>query len=181
MDTSLAELRERVIAAHESRRPVRLQGAGTKDFYAADAEPPAQSVRAPTAPAAPPLVVDLRSYRGISGYEPSELVITARCGTPLAEIESALAEQRQFLAFEPPAFGAGDSTIGGVVAAGLSGPRRVYAGAARDFVLGTVLLDAHGEIRWISEAVPRCSSPARFSPSSSPNRYPARAGDTRPR
>jgi len=146
MDTSLAELRERVIAAHESRRPVRLQGAGTKDFYAADAEPPAQSVRAPTAPAVPPLVVDLRSYRGISGYEPSELVITARCGTPLAEIESALAEQRQFLAFEPPAFGAGDSTIGGVVAAGLSGPRRVYAGAARDFVLGTVLLDAHGEI-----------------------------------
>jgi glycolate oxidase FAD binding subunit len=134
MDTSsqtLSELRERVIAAHNSRRPLRLRGAGTKDFYGEDA--------------ATGEILDLRPYRGIVDYEPSELVITARCGTPLSQIESALNDRGQFLAFEPPCFG-GDPTIGGVIAAGLSGPRRMYAGAARDFVLGITLLDARGEI-----------------------------------
>src|SRR6185437_3176852 len=81
---------------------------------------------------------------GIVDYEPSELVVTARSGTPLAELEGALAERDQFLAFEPPAFGPG-TTLGGVIAAGLSGPRRMYAGAARDFVLGTRLLTGSGE------------------------------------
>jgi glycolate oxidase FAD binding subunit len=108
-----------------------LRGAGTKDFYAEDP--------------APGETLDLSGHRGIIDYEPSELVITARCGTPLSEIESALGERGQFLAFEPPYLN-GDPTIGGVIAAGLSGPRRVYAGAARDFVLGATLLDAHGEI-----------------------------------
>ena len=146
MDNLLAELRERVIAAHNERRPLRLQGAGTKDFYAEDGGPPRQSIHADSAQAAPPTILDLRPYRGIVDYEPSELVITARCGTLLSELESALGERGQFLAFEPPAFAGGDPTIGGVVAAGLSGPRRVYAGAVRDFVLGTTLLDARGEI-----------------------------------
>ena len=82
--------------------------------------------------------------RGIVDYEPSELVVTARSGTPLSEIEASLAEHGQFLAFEPPAFG-GDATLGGVIAAGLSGPRRMYAGAARDFVLGDTLLTGSGE------------------------------------
>jgi glycolate oxidase FAD binding subunit len=129
---TLAQLRERVIAAHRERRPLRLRGSGTKDFYA-------------EAPAPTTDTLDLRPYRGIIDYEPSELVITARCGTPLSEIESALAEHGQFLAFEPPAFN-GDPTIGGVLAAGLSGPRRMYAGAVRDFVLGTTLLNAQGEL-----------------------------------
>ncbi len=127
---TLAELRERVTAAHRNRTPLRLRGAGTKDFYgeAFSGEP-----------------LDLRPYSGIVDYEPSELVITARCGTPLSVIETLLADRGQFLAFEPPAFG-GDPTIGGVVAAGLSGPRRPYAGAVRDFVLGATLLNAKGEI-----------------------------------
>jgi glycolate oxidase FAD binding subunit len=132
----LNELRERVIAAHQQRQPLRLRGAGTKDFYG-------EAAGATTA--AGPSVLDLRPYRGIVDYEPSELVITARCGTPLSEIEAALADRSQFLAFEPPAFG-GDPTIGGVIATGLSGPRRMYAGAARDFVLGATLLDARGDI-----------------------------------
>jgi glycolate oxidase FAD binding subunit len=129
--TALSELRERVMTAHEQRRPLRLRGAGTKDFYGED-------LSAAT-------LLDVRSYSGIVDYEPSELVITARCGTALSEIESALAQRGQFLAFEPPAFGA-DPTIGGVIAAGLSGPRRRYAGAARDFVLGATLLDARGDV-----------------------------------
>jgi glycolate oxidase FAD binding subunit len=133
MDTSsnaLSELRERVTAAHNERRSLRLRGSGTKDFYGEAIEGE---------------LLDLRPYRGIVDYEPSELVITARCGTPLSEIEDALKDRGQFLAFEPPAFD-GDPTIGGVIAAGLSGPRRMYAGAARDFVLGVTLLDARGEI-----------------------------------
>jgi glycolate oxidase FAD binding subunit len=138
MDTSsnaLSELRERVIAAHRERRPLQLRGAGTKDFYGETL--PGEAIEAE--------LLDLRPYRGIVDYEPSELVITARCGTPLSEIESALNDRGQFLAFEPPAF-KGDPTIGGVIAAGLAGPRRMYAGAARDFVLGVTLLDARGEI-----------------------------------
>jgi glycolate oxidase FAD binding subunit len=134
----LNELRERVVAAHQQRQPLRLRGAGTKYFYAEDAGPGDDAAIGPS-------VLDLRPYRGIVEYEPSELVVTARCGTPLSEIETALAEQGQFLAFEPPAFG-GDPTIGGVIAAGLSGPRRMYAGAARDFVLGATLLNARGDI-----------------------------------
>jgi glycolate oxidase FAD binding subunit len=84
-------------------------------------------------------------YRGIIAYDPTELVITARCGTPLREIEAALAENNQMLAFEPPHFGAG-ATLGGMVASGLSGPRRQAVGAVRDFVLGAVLMDGKGEV-----------------------------------
>src|SRR3984893_2905148 len=129
-DAVLAELRERVSAAHRTRQALRLRGSGTKDFYG-------ESVSGE--------VLELRAHQGIVDYEPSELVITARCGTPLSEIEAALAAHGQFLAFEPPAFGA-DPSIGGVIATGLSGPRRVYAGAARDFVLGTRLLSGDGEM-----------------------------------
>src|SRR3954447_3724217 len=111
----LTELREQVMSAHHERRPLRLRGSGTKDFYGENVQN-----------AAATNTLDLRSFRGIVDYEPSELVITARCGTPLSEIESALSERGQFLAFEPPGFGA-DPTVGGVIAAGLSGPRRVYA------------------------------------------------------
>ena len=130
MEATLTELRERIVAARTANKPLRLRGGGSKDFYgetlAGD-------------------VLDTRAHAGIVDYEPTELVITARCGTPLTEIENTLAEQGQFLAFEPPAFG-GVPTIGGVIASGLSGPRRAMAGAARDFVLGAHLLTADGDV-----------------------------------
>ena len=130
MEGQLAELRNAVMAAHHARTPLRLCGAGTKDFYGESCE------------GAP---LDLTRYRGVLEYQPSELVLTARCGTPLSEIERLLTAERQFLAFEPPPLG-GDPTIGGTIAAGLSGPRRAHAGAARDFVLGAVLLGSDGEV-----------------------------------
>ena len=126
----LAELRDRVIAADRDARPLCLRGGGSKDFYG---QPPAGDV------------LDTRAWRGIVSYEPTELVVTARCGTPLGELQAALAERQQMLAFEPPAFGPG-ATIGGVVAAGLSGPRRAASGPVRDFVLGASLLNARGEL-----------------------------------
>lgn len=126
---ALAEIQERVADANRSGTALRLRGGGTKDFYGERLEGE---------------LFDVRAHGGIVDYEPSELVITARCGTPLAEIESVLASQDQFLAFEPPAFG-GDPTIGGVIATGLSGPRRMQVGAARDFVLGARLVDASSE------------------------------------
>jgi glycolate oxidase FAD binding subunit len=77
-------------------------------------------------------------------YQPKELVLTARAGTPLADIEMLLSEQGQMLAFEPPHF-SGNATLGGSIASGLSGPRRPYAGAARDFVLGVRIIDGSGQ------------------------------------
>ncbi|MBI3916958.1 MAG: glycolate oxidase subunit GlcE [Betaproteobacteria bacterium] len=108
--------------------PLRIVGGGTKDFYGG-------ALRGET--------LATSAYRGIVEYDPTELVITARAGTPLAEIEGALREKRQMLAFEPPHFGA-TTTLGGCVAAGLSGPRRACAGAVRDFVLGVRMLDGNG-------------------------------------
>nr|VFK36633.1 MAG: glycolate oxidase FAD binding subunit [Candidatus Kentron sp. SD]VFK39555.1 MAG: glycolate oxidase FAD binding subunit [Candidatus Kentron sp. SD] len=84
-------------------------------------------------------------HRGIVNYQPKELVITARCGSRLAEIESTLAERDQMLSFEPPHFGPG-ATLGGAVATGLSGPRRPYAGSTRDFVMGVRILNGRGEM-----------------------------------
>ena len=92
-----------------------------------------------------PVMLDCRRYAGVVSYDPSELVVTARCGTPLAELEALLAEQGQCLPFDPPHFAPG-RTVGGMVATGLSGPRRLSAGAVRDFVLGTVLLAADGSV-----------------------------------
>ena len=129
MSDVLTALAETIRAAAAGGRRLRLRGGGTKDFYG-------QSLEGE--------VLDLRPHAGIVAYDPTELVITARCGTPLAEIEAALAADRQLLAFEPPRFGAG-ATIGGVVAAGLSGPRRAASGALRDFVLGVRMLDGRGD------------------------------------
>lgn len=108
---------------------MRLRGGGTKDFWGA----PLQGE-----------VLDTRAYAGIISYEPSELVVTVRGGTPLTELEAALAEQGQCLAFEPPHFGPG-ATVGGMVAAGLSGPARASVGAVRDFVLGARCINGKGE------------------------------------
>ncbi|MBL8473533.1 MAG: glycolate oxidase subunit GlcE [Rhodocyclaceae bacterium] len=106
------------------------RGGGSKDFYG----------RATVGE-----ILSLADYRGIINYDPTELVLTARAGTPLAEIEALLAEQNQCLAFEPPHFGSG-ATLGGAVAAGLSGPRRMQTGPLRDFVLGTKIMDGRGDI-----------------------------------
>jgi glycolate oxidase FAD binding subunit len=110
--------------------PLRIRGGGTKDWYGQRLDG---------------AVLDTREYTGIIDYEPTELVITARCGTPLADIEAALAERGQMLAFEPPHFGTG-ATLGGAIASGLSGPRRASSGAVRDFVLGCRLLDGKGDV-----------------------------------
>jgi len=127
---ALLRLRERVREAAARRTPLAIRAGGTKAFYG-------------NATAGEPL--DPRDYAGIVDYAPTELVVTVRSGTPLAELEAALAEHNQFLPFEPPHFGPG-ATIGGAVAAGLSGPRRVSAGSVRDFVLGASLLDGRGEV-----------------------------------
>ena len=127
-DTAIAALQDRIRAAAADRRALRIRGGGTKDFYG----------ETPTGDA-----LDVRAVNGIVAYAPGELVLTARSGTRLAEIEDALAAHRQMLAFEPPRHGDG-TTLGGVVASGFSGPRRPHAGSARDFVLGTRVIDGTG-------------------------------------
>lgn len=128
MEAVIRQLSQTLRDAGASRAPLRIRGGGSKDFYGN-----------PTAGE----TLSTLAYRGIIDYEPTELVITARAGTPLAEIEAALHDNGQMLAFEPPYFG-GDATLGGCIAAGLSGPRRPYAGAARDLVLGVRMLDGNG-------------------------------------
>jgi len=130
MDAQIKEWAERIAAAAGAGRSFRIRGGGTKDFYG---QPPSGEVLATNA------------WRGIVSYEPTELVVTARAGTPLAELETALREKGQCLPFEPPHFGAG-ATVGGMVAAGLSGPRRSAVGAVRDYVLGVKMLDGKGEL-----------------------------------
>ena len=129
MEAQLNSLIDAVRQAAADGRTLRLRGGGSKDFWG-------QSLTGEA--------LDTRAYRGIVSYEPSELVVTARCGTPLAELEAALAEKGQCLAFEPPHFGAG-ATVGGMVAAGLSGPARATAGAVRDYVLGARFINGLGE------------------------------------
>lgn len=90
-------------------------------------------------------ILDTRPHRGIVSYDPTELVLTARAGTPLDEVEAALATHGQMLPFEPPHFGP-SATIGGAIACGLSGPRRPWAGSARDYVLGTRVITGHGKL-----------------------------------
>ena len=131
MDSDLsAAFSDRIKAAAAGRRALRLRGGGSKDFYG----------NAPRGE-----LLDTRGHCGIVAYEPTELVVTARCGTALADLESILSGRGQFLPFEPPHFGAG-ATVGGCVAAGLSGPRRASAGALRDFVLGLKIVDGRGRL-----------------------------------
>jgi glycolate oxidase FAD binding subunit len=129
MQDNLQHLTDRILHASQIAQPLRLRGGGTKDFLG-------QSLQGE--------VLDTTVYSGILSYEPSELVITVRSGTLLAEVEAALAEKGQSFAFEPPHFGGG-ATIGGMVAAGLSGPARASVGSVRDFVLGARMLNGKGE------------------------------------
>lgn len=125
-----AELVDTVRAAASARRTLRIAGGNSKAFLGR------ATVAADLLPVA--------AHRGIINYEPQELVITARSGTLLSDIKTALAQHGQMLAFEPPHYGA-NATLGGTIACNLSGPRRPYAGAARDFVLGVEIINGRGE------------------------------------
>jgi glycolate oxidase FAD binding subunit len=129
-DAALAELVDRVRAAAASRSPLVIRAGGSKDFYGNESSGER---------------LDPRGHSGVVAHEPTELVITARCGTPLAELEAVLDAAGQMLPFEPPHFGAG-ATVGGCVAAGLAGPRRASAGGVRDYLLGARLLVGSGEV-----------------------------------
>lgn len=130
LDAALAPLVERVRAAQQSGVRLQIRGGGTKHFYGED-------------PVGEPL--DVTGLSGISSYEPTELVVTVRCGTRLAELEATLAERGQCLPFEPPHFGA-TATVGGMVAAGLAGPPRASVGGVRDYMLGATLLNGRAEV-----------------------------------
>ncbi|MBC7718433.1 MAG: glycolate oxidase subunit GlcE [Chitinophagaceae bacterium] len=133
-EATISTLTAQVQAAATRGMALRLRGGGSKDFYG-------QTLKGE--------VLDTRVLSGVVSYEPSELVITALAGTPLAELETLLAAQGQCFPFEPPHFdanqGAGTATVGGMVAAGLSGPARASVGAVRDYVLGLKLINGKAE------------------------------------
>ncbi len=119
---------ERIRDCARRGQPLAITGGGSKRFYGREPEGE---------------LFDTRACAGVVDYEPTELVVVARAGTVLSELEATLAAERQMLAFEPPHFSAG-ATLGGAIASGLSGPRRPYAGAARDLVLGIRVIDGQG-------------------------------------
>lgn len=128
--TDYSTLIEQVREAQAEAKLLSIQGGGSKHFYGhtCQGEP-----------------VEMTQYKGVISYEPSELVLTVRAGTSITEIETLLARENQMLGFEPPCYGP-NATIGGVVAAGLSGPRRPHAGAVRDFILGIHCLTGRGDV-----------------------------------
>ena len=147
MTSSLDAIVERIKTAASTGTPLRIRGGGTKDFYG-------QSLQGE--------ILDITSLNGITSYEPSELVVTVKAGTPLAELEAALAEKNQCLPFEPPhyekiwgtasepiemlpKFARTQTTVGGMVAAGLSGPSRASSGGVKDFILGVNMVNGKGE------------------------------------
>ena len=132
-DDALQSLRAQILDAAATRTPLDIRGHGSKAAWRP--EPVRAEAR----------VLDVTPLAGISAYEPTELVVTVRAGTSLAELEAALAEQGQFLAFEPPRLG-GRGTVGGMVASGLAGPARASVGSVRDFVLGATMLNGRGEL-----------------------------------
>ncbi|MCH4812462.1 glycolate oxidase subunit GlcE [Vreelandella neptunia] len=130
-DRDIADtLCDQVRSAYETRTPLRIVGGDTRAFYGRPVDGQA---------------LTMAEHSGIVSYDPVELVVTVRAGTRLSALQAALADKHQMLAFEPPMFGEA-STIGGAVATGLSGPRRPWAGAARDFVLGTRVITQEGKL-----------------------------------
>ncbi|MEO7338673.1 MAG: glycolate oxidase subunit GlcE [Caldimonas sp.] len=129
-EPALQSFIDQVARARSEGTPLRIRGGGTKDFYGEAAEGE---------------VLDTRPLLGTPSYEPTELVVTTRCGTALSELEALLSAHGQRLAFEPPHFDFG-TTVGGMVCAGLSGPSRASAGAVRDHVLGATVLNGRGEV-----------------------------------
>jgi glycolate oxidase FAD binding subunit len=138
MQAALDHMIDTIRTASAARTPLRIRGGGTKDFLG-------DALRGD--------VLDTRALNGIVSYEPSELVVTALAGTPLAVLEAALAEQGQCLPFEPPRFQVGGNnegnmnggTVGGMVAAGLAGPARASVGGLRDYVLGVQMVNGKAE------------------------------------
>lgn len=124
------QLCERVSKAASQNRPIRIVGGGTKNFYGGPLEGD---------------TLDIHEWSGILSYEPTELVMSVKAGTPLSDVESALAEQGQELAFEPPRFGK-NSTIGGAIVSGLSGPARLARGPVKDYLLGCTIIDGRGQL-----------------------------------
>ncbi len=124
-----AELATQVGAVAAAGGAVEIVGSGSKRFYGEPIEA---------------LPIEVAAHSGVIDYDPAELVITLRAGCRLREVEALLARNRQMFGFEPPYFGV-DATIGGMVASGLAGPRRTFAGSIRDFVLGAKILDGRGE------------------------------------
>ncbi|MSQ58998.1 MAG: glycolate oxidase subunit GlcE [Betaproteobacteria bacterium] len=129
MSDLASEFSQRILDAAKEKRALRIRGGGSKDFHARalDGE-----------------LLETSAYHGIVNYEPTELIVTARAGTLLTQLEAALAERGQMLGFEPPRLSPA-STLGGCVAAGWSGPRRPYAGSVRDSVLGMRVINGRGE------------------------------------
>ncbi len=125
-----SDIQDTVRSAADSGTPLLIQGGNSKSFYG-------RKTRGET--------LSLGDYCGIIDYTPSELVISVRAGTPLADLEAVLEQEGQMLGFEPPRFG-DNATVGGTIACGLSGPRRPYTGAARDFVLGVNCINGKGEL-----------------------------------
>ncbi|WP_313240769.1 glycolate oxidase subunit GlcE [Stutzerimonas kunmingensis] len=124
-----AQLLDQVNQALAANTPLRIQGSGSKAFLGRQTEG---------------VLLDTREHRGIVSYDPTELVVTVRAGTPLTELETALDEAGQMLPCEQPHFGEG-ATVGGMIAAGLSGPRRPWSGSVRDFVLGSRVITGQGK------------------------------------
>lgn len=121
---------DQVHAAIDTQQSLQIRGGGTKDWYG-------NSPRG--------VLLDVSGHSGIVEYEPAELVLTVKAGTPLTEIETVLDANNQMLSFEPPHFGS-HATLGGTLACSMSGARRPYAGSARDAVLGVQILDGRGDI-----------------------------------
>ena len=133
MDTALRDITDRIRAASADGTALRIRGGGSKDFYGNRLQGE---------------VLDTAGLNGILSYEPTELVVTVGAGTPLVELETLLAGRGQCLAFEPPHFnwsGTAGATVGGMVAAGLSGPARASPGAVREYVLGLHMVNGLGE------------------------------------
>ncbi len=129
LNSHIASFREQILQAAQSKTPLSIEGSGTKSWYGNHNTFTKLSTR---------------NHSGILEYQPEELVITACAGTPLKDIEAALTEKNQVLAFEPPHFGDA-ATFGGSIAAGLAGPGRISAGNLRDFVLGARIMDGKGQ------------------------------------
>ncbi len=126
-----AQLAEQVIAAYQQKQPLRICAGNSKLFYG-------RTVSTQR-------TLDVTGHQGVMEYQPSELAITVRAGTPLVEVEALLDANDQLLPFEPPHFRT-NATIGGMVATGLSGPSRPYRGSVRDSVLGVKIINGRGEI-----------------------------------
>jgi glycolate oxidase FAD binding subunit len=137
MEHALRSAIDRIQAARADGTPLCLRGGGSKDFLGRSHGD----------------LLDTRAFSGVISYEPTELVVTVGCGTPLLELEALLAEQGQYLPFEPPHFSwsqaaAGSpsaATVGGMLATGLAGPARASVGGVRDYVLGLKLINGLGQ------------------------------------